>query len=158
MASRTVRAFLNCIHVYILLLRHIKRTWRHPSRSPPLRIYEGPSNYKDFIPELTTKGYGVVLPELLGYGETDKPTNVEAYAFNPMCRQIAGILDAEGVQTVVGLGHDFGENPYHPWMPIRFGDSIRGGAETTDSIYYFLFTLLQVPPLSLAFLNSIRIG
>ena len=111
-----------------------------------MRIYEGPSDYKDFIPELTTKGSGVVLPELLGYGETDKPTNVEVYALNPMCRQIAGILDAEGVQTVVGLGHDFGENPYHPWMPIRFGDSIRGGAGTTDSIYLFPVYLITGAP------------
>jgi len=69
----------------------------------------GPSNYKDFIPQLTDNGYGVILPELLGYGETDKPTEVEAYAFNPMCKQLAGILDAEGVDKVIGLGHDFGE-------------------------------------------------
>lgn len=76
----------------------------------------GPSNYKDFIPELTSRGFGVLLPELLGYGETDKPENVEAYAFNPMCRQIAAILDKEGVAKVVGLGHDFGMRPVSPFV------------------------------------------
>ena len=54
----------------------------------------------------------MIVPELLGYGETDKPTDVEAYAFNPMCKQIAGILDAEGVDKVIGLGHDFGESKF----------------------------------------------
>lgn len=72
-------------------------------------MYEGPSNYKHFMVELATRGYGVVLPELLGYGETDKPTNLEAYAFNLICKQVVGILDAEGVQKVIALGHDFGK-------------------------------------------------
>ena len=76
-----------------------------------MTVVIGPSNYKDFIPQLTGNGYGVILPELLGYGETDKPTEVEAYAFSPMCKQLVGILDAEGVDKVIGLGHDFGEAP-----------------------------------------------
>lgn len=45
---------------------------------------------------------------MLGYGETDKPDNVEAYAFKPLCKQLSLILDAEGIEKVVGLGHDFG--------------------------------------------------
>lgn len=91
----------------------------------------GPSNYKDFIPELTSEGFGVIVPELLGYGESDKPTNVEAYAFNPLCRQIAGILDAEGVEKVVGLGHDFGAPliaRFSQFYPDRVVGIILGGA------------------------------
>lgn len=49
-----------------------------------------------------------MLPELLGYGETDKPTELEAFALRPMAAQIAAILEAEGVEKVVALGHDFG--------------------------------------------------
>jgi len=91
----------------------------------------GPSNYKDFIPELTSNGYGIVLPELLGYGETDKPTNVEAYAFKALCSQIAGILDAEGVQKVIGLGHDFGAPliaRFSQFYPDRVTGLVLGGA------------------------------
>jgi len=91
----------------------------------------GPSNYKEFIPELTSQGFGVLVPELLGYGETDKPTNVEAYAFNPMSRQIAGILDAEGVEKVIGLGHDFGAPlvaRFSQFYPDRVLGLVLGGA------------------------------
>lgn len=68
----------------------------------------GPSNYQFLIPELTKKGYGVVLPELLGYGATDKPRNIEAYAFKPMAASLAAILDAAGVDKAIVVGHDFG--------------------------------------------------
>jgi len=91
----------------------------------------GPSNYKDFIPLLTDNGYGVILPELLGYGETEKPTAVEAYAFGPMCRQLVGILDAEGVDKVIGLGHDFGAPliaRFSQFYPDRVTGIILGGA------------------------------
>ena len=33
--------------------------------------------HKDFIPELTSNGYGMIDPEPLGYNETEKPTDVE---------------------------------------------------------------------------------
>ena len=33
--------------------------------------------HKDFIPELTSNGYGMINPELLGYNKTEKPTDIE---------------------------------------------------------------------------------
>jgi len=94
----------------------------------------GPANYETFIPELTSEGYGIVLPELLGYGETDKPTEVEAYAFKPMCKQIKGILDAEGVEKVIGLGHDFGAPliaRFSQFYPDTVTAIVLGGASYT---------------------------
>jgi len=91
----------------------------------------GPSNYKSFIPELTSKGYGIIVPELLGYGETDKPTNVEAYAFKPMCQQINAILEAEDVKKVIGLGHDFGSplmGRFSQFYPDKVVGLVLGGA------------------------------
>ncbi|KAF8315053.1 alpha/beta-hydrolase [Clavulina sp. PMI_390] len=91
----------------------------------------GPSNYKYFIPEITSRGHGVIMPEMLGYGETDKPTNVEAYAFKPLCSQLAAILDAEGVAKVVGLGHDFGAPliaRFSQFYPERVLGIVLGGA------------------------------
>jgi pimeloyl-ACP methyl ester carboxylesterase len=43
------------------------------------------------------RGYGVLAPDLLGYGGTDKPTDVLAYAKGLMSADIIAIIDKEGV-------------------------------------------------------------
>ena len=40
---------------------------------------------------------------------TDKPTDVAAYAFRSISSQLVAMMDAEGIDKVVGIGHDFGE-------------------------------------------------
>lgn len=52
-------------------------------------------------------GYGVLAPDLLGYGGTDKPTEMEAYTTEKMSQEIVTVLDAEGVDRVVGVAHDW---------------------------------------------------
>ena len=51
-------------------------------------------------------GYGIVAPDLLGYSGTDKPADVQAYSLKNMAREVVELLDCEGVETVVGVGHD----------------------------------------------------
>ena len=53
------------------------------------------------------KGYGLVVPDLLGYGGTDKPKKLEAYRLKKMAGEVVEILDLLGVQTVIGVGHDW---------------------------------------------------
>ena len=43
------------------------------------------------------------------FGETDKPTVVAAYAFRSISSQLVAMMDTEGIDKVVGIGHDFGE-------------------------------------------------
>jgi pimeloyl-ACP methyl ester carboxylesterase len=57
---------------------------------------------------LKPAGYGVVAPDMLGYGGTSKPTNYQAYNFQHMSQDIVDILDHEGIDKVVSLGHDWG--------------------------------------------------
>ncbi|KAL0059039.1 hypothetical protein AAF712_014252 [Marasmius tenuissimus] len=54
------------------------------------------------------RGYGVVVPQMLGYGETSKPTDPAAYRQSLMSTDLAEILDAEGINQVVVIGHDWG--------------------------------------------------
>ncbi|KAF9518460.1 hypothetical protein BS47DRAFT_1313357, partial [Hydnum rufescens UP504] len=68
----------------------------------------GPFGYHAFIPLLTEKGYGVILPELLGYGDTHKPDDIKEYAYKKQTGELAALLDAESVDSVVLVGHDFG--------------------------------------------------
>ncbi|GKU09954.1 epoxide hydrolase 2 [Fusarium langsethiae] len=57
---------------------------------------------------LIPNGYGVVALDCLGYGETSKPTDVEAYAWQHMTADSVEILDAENLTTVISMGHDWG--------------------------------------------------
>jgi soluble epoxide hydrolase/lipid-phosphate phosphatase len=53
-------------------------------------------------------GYGMVAPDLLGYGDTAKPTEVSAYDNTVMAKHVIEILDHEKLTVVVGIGHDWG--------------------------------------------------
>ncbi|KAI0097827.1 Alpha/Beta hydrolase protein [Nemania sp. FL0031] len=96
------------------------------SRPTILLLHGFPASRHDWentIPALAAEGYGVIAPDLLGFGDSSKPTELEAYNFKGIVGQIAEILDAEGVKDVVGVGHDFGANVLSRaavWMPERF--------------------------------------
>lgn len=53
-------------------------------------------------------GYGIIAPDLLGYGNTDAPADINAYKMRPMAEDIIEILDHEAVDSIYGVGHDFG--------------------------------------------------
>ncbi|KAK7749700.1 hypothetical protein SLS53_000279 [Cytospora paraplurivora] len=57
---------------------------------------------------LKPAGYGVIAPDLLGYAGTSKPTDPAAYKFGGMTADLVDTLDAEGIDRVVSLGHDWG--------------------------------------------------
>ncbi|KAF2967064.1 hypothetical protein GQX73_g6526 [Xylaria multiplex] len=80
-------------------------------------------DWEDTIPALTAQGYGVIAPDLLGFGDSSKPTELEAYNLKDIVGHLAEILDAEGLKDVVGVGHDVGSNVLSratAWIPERF--------------------------------------
>ncbi len=46
-------------------------------------------------------GYRVVVPDMLGYGGTDKPLNPEEYSTKKLCADLAALLDTIGVLRAV---------------------------------------------------------
>ncbi|KZV65240.1 alpha/beta-hydrolase [Peniophora sp. CONT] len=54
------------------------------------------------------RGYGIVIPDMLGYGGTDKPSDPEAYVGTKVAKDITDIMDSLGLQKVVAIGHDWG--------------------------------------------------
>lgn len=54
-----------------------------------------------------SQGYGIIAPDLLGYGGTDKPTDAESYRMKLMAKDIIDILDHERVASAVAIGHDW---------------------------------------------------
>ena len=53
-----------------------------------------------------SRGYGVIAPDLLGYGGTDKPTDVEAYTLKNQAHEVAELLDCVDIEAVLSVGHD----------------------------------------------------
>ncbi|KAI0546417.1 Alpha/Beta hydrolase protein [Xylaria curta] len=96
------------------------------SKPTILLLHGHPASRQDWentIPALTAEGYGVVAPDLLGYGDSSKPTEIEAYHLKGIVGQLIDILDAEGLKDVVGVGHDIGANVLSravAWAPERF--------------------------------------
>lgn len=52
-------------------------------------------------------GYGLVVPDQLGYGGTDKPLDVHAYKQSLITKDLVEILDYEQLADVVAIGHDW---------------------------------------------------
>jgi soluble epoxide hydrolase / lipid-phosphate phosphatase len=57
---------------------------------------------------LIPEGYGVVAIDCLGYAGTSKPTDYNVYNFKDMTKDVVDILDAEKLEKVISLGHDWG--------------------------------------------------
>ncbi|TKA74572.1 hypothetical protein B0A55_06306 [Friedmanniomyces simplex] len=57
----------------------------------------------------------IVIPDLLGYGGTSKPTQPELYDHRLIAQDVSEILDAEHIDKVIPIGHDFG-----CWFTTRF--------------------------------------
>jgi soluble epoxide hydrolase / lipid-phosphate phosphatase len=78
---------------------------------PTLLLQHGfPSTSHDWyrlVSHLLPHGYGLIVPDLLGYGGTSKPEDLESYEHSLMSRDIVDILDAEGVDRVISVGHDW---------------------------------------------------
>ena len=78
---------------------------------PTLLLIHGfPSNSVDWARQVAyfkPKGYGLVVPDCLGYDGTSKPTDREAFRHKLLAQDFVDILDAEGLETVIGVGHDW---------------------------------------------------
>lgn len=62
---------------------------------------------RKIIPLLISRGYGVIAPEMLGYGGTAKPTDVAAYSRLRIGDSLKDLLVTEGLNKVIVLGHDW---------------------------------------------------
>ena len=57
---------------------------------------------------LAGMGYRVWAPNQRGYGRSSRPREMQDYALEKLCADVAGLIDASGAQSVVLLGHDWG--------------------------------------------------
>ncbi|KAL3418737.1 epoxide hydrolase [Phlyctema vagabunda] len=56
------------------------------------------------------QGYGIIAPDLLGYGGTDSPSDLASFSYKNMVSDLSQLLDCEKIDKVVGISHDFGSS------------------------------------------------
>ena len=57
---------------------------------------------------LAADGYRAIVPDLRGYGESDRPTGTDAYAFPQLVGDVVGLINALGHGYAHLAGHDWG--------------------------------------------------
>lgn len=76
-----------------------------------LFIHGFPSSSYDWHHQITyfsSKGYGIIAPDCLGYGGTSKPEDMNSYKPKKLADEIVEILNHEKIDRVIGVGHDWG--------------------------------------------------
>ena len=83
-----------------------------PTSKPALLFCHGwpddSSLWQDIVPALLDLGHRLVIPDLLGYGGTSKPTDYKEYSMKAMSNDLYELLDSESIDSVVPVGHDWG--------------------------------------------------
>ncbi|KAF7914146.1 uncharacterized protein EAF01_000552 [Botrytis porri] len=85
-----------------------------PSKSYILFLHGFPSSSNDWRHQITyfsSKGYGIIAPDLLGFGGTSKPLSTQSYKFKDMASDLHEILSLHSIcasHKVLGVGHDWG--------------------------------------------------
>jgi pimeloyl-ACP methyl ester carboxylesterase len=69
---------------------------------------EGKESWEPQLDALAEAGYRAVAPDLRGFGGTDAPKGVDAYAMPHLVADIEGLISALGEDQVDLVGHDWG--------------------------------------------------
>jgi soluble epoxide hydrolase/lipid-phosphate phosphatase len=81
-----------------------------PQARTLLLLHGFPSTSHDWhrvVPFLLDHGLGVLVPDMLGFGGTDKPVDAAAYVPSLIVQDIIDVVDAEKLNDVVVVGHDW---------------------------------------------------
>ncbi len=114
------------------------------------------------MPLLSKLGWRVWAPNMRGYGASDKPAGIAAYALDTLAEDLGALIDASGASEVMLIAHDWGAivawhfairkvrplvrlvimNVPHPKVAAR---EIRHWRQLRMSWYIFFFQLPWLP-------------
>lgn len=79
---------------------------------PPVLLLHGfpelAFSWRHQLPALAGAGFRAIAPDLRGYGRTDAPDDVAAYAMDELVADVIGLLDTFELETAIVVGHDWG--------------------------------------------------
>jgi pimeloyl-ACP methyl ester carboxylesterase len=65
-------------------------------------------SWRHQLQALADAGFQAVAPDMRGYGQSDRPEEIEKYTLLHLVCDMVGLLDALGAETSVIVGHDWG--------------------------------------------------
>ncbi len=65
-------------------------------------------SWRHQVPALAAAGYRVAVPDMRGYGASDKPAAAEAYTLDTIANDMAAIAESLGAAKWFSVGHDWG--------------------------------------------------
>jgi len=78
----------------VVLMLHGQATWSY--------------SYRKFIPILTAAGYRVIVPDLVGFGRSDKPADWEAHTFQKQVDWLDATLNELQIKNATAFVFDWG--------------------------------------------------
>jgi pimeloyl-ACP methyl ester carboxylesterase len=79
---------------------------------PPVMLLHGfPDSgrlWRHQVPALVEAGFKVIVPDLRGYGRSDKPAEVQAYTMDLLVGDVLAVMNAAGAERAHVVGHDWG--------------------------------------------------
>lgn len=117
---------------------------------------DGSRSWRNQIPALTAAGFRCIVPDLRGFGLSEAPEEVSAYAIPEMEKDLLELLDQLGLERVELVAHDWGAAlgwyfaGLHPDRVERFAtlevghgaNHFAGREESRQRSWYILFFLL----------------
>lgn len=105
-------------------------------------------SWRHQVHALADAGFRAIAPDMRGYGGTDAPEDPAAYTMKVLCADMAGLLDALGIEKAVFVGHDWGGSVI--WqMGLRYPERVErlvglntpyggtGGGKVTEALRDF---------------------
>ena len=98
------------------LTYHYYSSTAAPGKPTLLFVHGFPSTSFDWhrqVAHFEPKGYGLIVPDTLGYGGTSKPREVDAFRWKLQAQDLVDVLDAElgspssRPAKVIAIGHDW---------------------------------------------------
>jgi hypothetical protein len=128
---------------------HYSYYFSAPNQGKPtvLLVHGFPSLAVDWHPQIThfkQLGYGLIVPDQLGYGGTDKPKESSAYVHSLLAKDMVDILDHEKAANVVAIGHDWCASLNLPGCVLSLTTGVCEGARRPSA---FLQTCMRVASL-----------
>ncbi len=114
-------------------------------------------SWRHQLPALADAGFHAVAPDMRGYGQTDRPHEIDQYTLFHLVGDMVGLLDALDAESAVIAGHDWGAPvawhaallrpdrfraviglsvPYRPRGPVRPTTVM---PKTDDAVFYQLY-------------------
>src|ERR1700751_4989742 len=107
----------------------IRMPWAEAGRGPLFLLCHGfPESWYSWrhqLHALAEAGFHAVAPDMRGYGQTDRPEQIDQYTLLHLVGDMVGLLDALGLETAVIVGHDWGA-PVAWYAALLRPDRFRG--------------------------------